>query len=158
MNKLNFLLLFSALFFTQCSKELSSDTYSDDEAGAVKQTYRGVIVNAREVTVKASDKLSDNTLGVIGGGAAGGILGSQIGQGRGSTVGMVLGAIAGAFGGAAAQDKLSTQKGMEYVVELNSGRMITIVQGLDPRLQPGQYVIVMVGNKGRSRVIPDQSY
>jgi len=156
VNKFKIFFIFSILFLAQCTKELGSDTYSDSETDSPKQVYRGTIINAREVTVKASDKLSDNTLGTVGGGVGGALIGSQFGKGSGSTVGMVLGALAGAFGGAAAQDKLSTQKGMEYSVELESGRILTIVQGLDPRMQPGQYVTVMVGKKGRSRVVPSQ--
>lgn len=140
-----------------CAKEIGSDTYSDAEAGAVKQTYRGTIISARRVKVQGQDKLQDNTLGLIGGGLAGGILGSQIGKGRGSTVGMVAGAGAGALGGALAQKALSKQEGMEYAVELTSGRVMTVVQGPQPELQVGQAVLVMVGDKGRSRVVADQS-
>lgn len=158
MSKFSFLIILSALFLTQCAKELASNTYSDAESNTPKQVYKGIIINARKVTVKAADRLSDNTLGTVGGGVGGAILGSQMGKGKGTTVGMVLGALAGAFGGGVAQDKLATQKGMEYSVELTSGRILTIVQGLDPALEPGQYVVVMVGEKGCSRVVPRQSY
>ncbi len=158
MGRLKFLFIVLSFFLTQCTKELGSDVYSDSEAGSVKQTYKGIVINARQVTVKAADKLAENDLGTIGGGVAGGLLGSTVGKGRGSTIGLVLGAVAGALSGAAVQDKLSTQKGMEYVIELNSGRLLTIVQGTKPQLQSGQSVIVMVGNKGRSRVVPTNTY
>ncbi len=146
-----------ALLMGGCAKEIGSDTYSDAEAGAVKQTYRGTIINARKVKVQGEDKLQDNSLGLIGGGLAGGVLGSQIGKGRGSSIGMVAGAGAGALGGALAQKALSKQEGMEYTVELASGRIMTIVQGPQPQLQAGQAVLVMIGSKGRSRVVADQS-
>ncbi len=146
-----------ALLMGGCAKEISSDTYSEAEAGAVKQTYRGTIINARKVKIQSTDKLQDNSLGLIGGGLAGGVLGSTIGKGHGSTIGMVAGAGAGALGGAMAQKALSKQGGIEYVVELTSGRVMTIVQGLTPQLQPGQPVLVMVGSKGRSRIVADQS-
>lgn len=146
-----------ALLMGGCAKEIGSDTYSDAEAGAIKQTYRGTVISARKVKVQGEDKLENNSLGLIGGGLAGGVLGSQIGKGRGSTVGMVAGAGAGALGGSLAQQALSKQEGMEYTVELTSGRIMTIVQGLQPPLQVGQPVLVMVGNKGRSRVVADQS-
>ncbi len=140
-----------------CAKNISSTGYSEDEIGAVKQTYRGVVLNIRNVQVNGSDSLSDNTMGLVGGGVGGALLGSQLGKGRGSVVGGVLGAVAGAVGGAMLEKKLKEQDGVEYTVELSSGRVMTIVQGPEPRLQPGQAVLVMVGSKGRSRVVADQS-
>jgi len=140
-----------------CAKNISSDQYSEDEVGAIKQTYRGVILNVRNVQVTGADSLGDNTAGVLGGGVGGALLGSQFGKGRGTMVGGVLGAAAGALGGALLEKKLKEQDGVEYTIELTSGRVMTVVQGPEPRLQAGQYVLVMVGSKGRSRVVLDQS-
>ena len=144
-------------FLGGCAKNISSDQYSEDDVGSVKQTYRGVILSVRNVQVTGGDSLGDNTAGLVGGGVGGALLGSQLGKGRGSVVGGVLGAAAGALGGAFLEKKLKEQDGVEYTVELTSGRVMTVVQGPEPRLQPGQYVLIMVGSKGRSRVVADQS-
>lgn len=150
--------LLCALFLlSSCAKNISSSEYAEDEVGAVKQTYRGVILNARRVKVNGSDSLEGNKLGLIGGGVAGAVGGSMIGKGHGSTLAALAGAAAGALGGAMAEKKLKEQEGVEYTVELRSGRIMTIVQGPEPRLQPGQAVLVMVGSKGRSRVVADQT-
>lgn len=147
----------SSLLLTNCAKNLSSSDYSEDEAGAVKHTYKGVVIGARAVKVQGGDNLEDNKAGLIGGGLAGGLLGSQLGQGRGQVVGAVLGAAAGALGGSLLEKGLKSQEGMEYSVELKDGRIITIVQGRDNPLSIGQHVLVMIGSKGRSRIAPDFS-
>jgi outer membrane lipoprotein SlyB len=145
------------LLLTNCAKNISSNEYSETEVGAVKHTYRGAVISARNVKVNGADSLGDNQAGLIGGGLAGGILGSQPGKGRGSSVGLVLGAAAGALGGAFAEKGLKSQEGIEYSVELSSGRIMTLVQGTDHALSVGQRVLVMVGSKGRSRIVPDHS-
>ncbi len=150
-------LVAASLLLGGCAKNISSNDYSEAEAGAVKQTYRGVIISARPVKVNGSDSLGDNQAGLLGGGVAGGLLGSQFGRGSGQVVGAVLGAAAGAVGGAFLEKGLKSQDGMEYTVELSSGRVMTLVQGPEPRLSVGQAVLVMVGDKGRSRVVADQS-
>ncbi len=153
-----FLILFLALplIFGGCARNISSDEYAESEIDAVKQTYKGVIIAARPVKVQGGDSLGDNKVGTIGGGAAGGLLGSQIGQGRGQVVGLVLGAVAGAVGGGLLEKGLKSQDGVEYTVELQSGRIMTIVQGPKPQLSIGQPVLVLVGSKGRPRIIADQ--
>ena len=149
-------LLMLPLLMGGCAKNINPNEYSENEVGAVKQTYKGVVISVRPVKVQGSDKLSDNTLGAVGGGVAGGLLGSQIGQGSGSVVGLVVGAAAGALGGSLLEKGLKSQDGIEYTVELQSGRIMTIVQGPESTLSVGQHVLVMVGYNGRSRVIPDQ--
>lgn len=139
-----------------CAKNISSDEYAEDDVGSITQTYKGVIIASRPVKVTGGDSLSDNKAGAIGGGVAGGLLGSQLGQGRGSVVGLVVGAAAGALGGSLAEKGLKSQEGMEYTIELDSGRIMTIVQGIQPTLYVGQHVLVMVGSKGRSRIVADQ--
>ena len=140
-----------------CARDISSSSYSEGNVGDVSTTYRGIIVAAREVNVTGSDNLSDNTTGIVGGGALGALAGSQIGKGRGSVAGAVgIGAL-GAVAGALAEKELKKQQGMEYTVELQNGKIKTIVQGMEPRFQSGQRVLLMVNPNGRSRVVPDNT-
>lgn len=157
MKKLVIACLSSLLLLSNCAKNISSSEYAEDDVGSVKHTYKGVIISARPVKVKAGDSLEESKSGLLGGGLAGGLLGSQMGQGRGQVVGLVLGAAAGAVGGSLLEKGLKSQDGMEYTVEVTDGRILTLVQGTDNPLSVGQRVLVMIGSKGRSRIIPDLS-
>lgn len=140
-----------------CARQISPNVYSDRTVGETAHTYRGVIVNRRQVEVSGSDKLQDNTAGMAIGGAGGALAGSAFGGGHGQVATTVLGAIGGAVAGAYAQKALESQDGFEYVVELRSGELRTVVQGLEPALAVGQSVLLMVSTKGRSRLVADTS-
>lgn len=139
--------------FTSCAREISSNVYSADHVGEASTTYPGVIIHARQVSVQENERLQENGLGIIGGGAAGALAGSQFGKGSGNTIATIGGALAGATAGAFAEKALKTQNGVEYVVQLDNGQSMTVVQGPAPAFSAGQNVYVIVGQKGRSRVI-----
>ncbi len=119
MKKLSLLFIFVTLIvLSSCNRKMESTTYSQtDTIGVVVE---GEIVSARQVTIKANDKLEDNKLGGLAGGVGGAVAGSGLGKGRGSTLGGVGGAVAGAVVGAMLQDALSTSSGMEYIVKITS--------------------------------------
>ena len=141
---------------TSCARQISSNVYSGSHVGEASETYSGVIVSAREVTVEDEEYLGDNTAGIVGGGVGGALLGSMVGKGKGNTLATVAGAGLGAVGGAFAEKALKSQQAMEYIVSLDNGQTRTVVQGLEPRFGAGQNVYLLVGHKGRSRVIPRQ--
>lgn len=151
------LLAVSAATLHGCARDISSSSYADSNVGDVSTSYRGMIISARQVNVTGGDNLSDNTAGIVGGGALGALAGSQIGKGRGAVAGAVgIGAL-GAVAGALAEKELKKQPGMEYTVELQNGKIKTIVQGMEPRFAAGQKVLLMVNPNGRSRVVPDNT-
>jgi len=106
---------------TSCAKELGSSTYTEGATAGV--ALEGVVVSARPIQIKANDKLSENTGGMIAGGAAGAALGNSVGGGTGRTITTVGGALAGALIGSAIQSKLGNSEGMEYVVKVSKGNM-----------------------------------
>ena len=111
----------STLALTGCARDMKSSTYvSSDTVGTVVE---GVVVSARPVTIKDTDKLQDNALGGIAGGVAGGAVGNTIGGGSGKTVATVGGAIAGAVIGSMIQQELGSSEGMEYVVKVSKENM-----------------------------------
>lgn len=136
--------------FTSCARQISSDVYSARQVGEVSTTYAGVIRSMREVTVEHGDQLGDNETGVIAGGFTGGVIGSSIG--RGNLAPTALGAVAGAIAGSFVEKNLKTQTGMEYIVQMENGGLLTIVQGNDECFQIGQPVYVLVSSSGRSRI------
>lgn len=142
----------AAMLLSSCAKEISSGVYSSRQVGEASVTLPGVVVSVREVCVEGSDRLQDNELGIIGGGVVGGVIGSNIGKGNGRILPTAVGAIAGAIGGSMIEKKLNQQAGFEYVVQLDDGRLMTIVQGNDMLFQMGQPVYVILGYQGRSRI------
>lgn len=150
---LSLLLLAGVAFSTGCARQISSNVYSAHSVGEASETYPGVIIGARTVTVEDQEYLGDNTLGIVGGGVGGALLGSTIGKGKGNTLATVAGGVLGATGGAFAEKALKSQQGIEYVVSLENGQTRTVVQGTDPQLSVGQQVFVMVSHHGRSRVV-----
>ncbi len=139
---------------TGCTRDLSSDSYTDDAAGEVSETHEGNVIKVRTVTVKNADKLTGNTAGLLIGGLTGGIIGNQFGGGSGKLATTAGGALLGAGAGALAQDALSKQKAHEYTVRLIDGRLKTVVQGTDTHIAPGTRVLLYVYHNGRSRIVP----
>jgi outer membrane lipoprotein SlyB len=147
-----------ALVATGCARQISPNVYKASAVGEVSHTYRGVIINARQVQVEQGESLEDNATGIGLGAIAGGLVGSQIGSGTSSLIaGTALGAIAGGVGGAFVEKNLKSQDGMEYTVQLNNGQIVTVVQGMDVIYTVGQPVFVISSTDGRSRVVPDNN-
>jgi outer membrane lipoprotein SlyB len=139
-----------------CARQISSNVYSAHAVGEASTTYPGVVISCRQVVVEDKEYLEENGLGLVGGGVAGGYLGSKVGKGEGNTLALVGGAIAGAAAGAYAEKMLKSQNAMEYVVALENGEAKTVTQGIDTTYAVGQKVWLIVGQKGRSRVVPRQ--
>lgn len=146
------LLGIGAIALTSCAREISSDVYASRQVGEVSTTFAGVIKNVRQVTVEHGENLEDNSLGIAGGGIAGGVIGHAVG--RGNLAPTAAGAIVGAVAGSFAEKKLKQQTALEYVVQLDNGSLMTVVQGQDQVFSVGQPVYVMTSYGGRSRITP----
>lgn len=108
----------AALMLSACGRNMSGDVYSSDTS--VGKVIYGTVVSARQITIKDKESNKDLGIGAIAGGAAGGVAGSTIGKGTGSALGAIGGALAGGILGNMAEDQLSTQSGMEYIVQLDA--------------------------------------
>ena len=126
-----------------CTSRIGADQYDTSAVGEVNRAVKGTVVSVRQISIA-----SNNGAGTLIGGAAGGVAGSMIG---GSDTAHILGAIGGAAGNAA-QEGLSSQSGYEYVIQLDNGSMVTVSQGNDVLLNPGQKCMVLYGK--RARVVP----
>lgn len=140
-----------------CARNINSDTYKASHVGEASFTYQGVVASARKVQVEEGEYLGENTTGMAIGGVAGGLAGNQFGGGSGNVAATVGGALIGGLAGTLAEKALKSQEAMEYAVRLNNGTMMTVVQGMDNPLSPGQRVLVMTSQDGRSRVVADHS-
>jgi outer membrane lipoprotein SlyB len=147
MKKL-FLTLFATSALMGCQSNINSDHYSTSQTGLVSNVSQCTVLNVRYVGVN-----SDSGAGTLVGSIAGGIAGSTIGGGStANTLGAVGGALLGGFVGSASEKGLSSQTGVEYILKLDNGQVISITQGTRDTLSVGQRCLVLFGNP--SRVIP----
>jgi outer membrane lipoprotein SlyB len=136
------------LFLAGCAPSRSGQVYSADQTRRAHTVETGIVEQVREVRLEGTK----TGVGVVGGGVAGGVLGSTIGSGRGSTIAAVLGGIAGAAAGAAVEEGVTEADGLEILVRLDSGELISIVQENDVWFSPGDRVQILTGADGTTRV------
>ena len=155
--------LFMVMALTACGANLDLDRYETSGAGNVNTVSEGVITNVRPVTIATED----GEVGQLAGGIVGGVAGSMVSdnalaQTIGTVGGAVLGgelggkaqAVLGGYLGGKAQEGLSMQRGMEYIVKLDSGKSVTLTQGDDVVFSVGQRVYVLDADYDeRARII-----
>lgn len=147
-----------ALALSACAPNLGGNDYDASGVGEISKTLKGVIVASRIVKLRPDDAHKPGT-GAAAGVITGALLGSTLGGG--SKTPLVTGAIGGLLGGAAGHaigNKITEQNGMEYHIKLENGEIITLAQGLEPKLSVGQKVLVIKSERNRSRVVPDSNY
>jgi outer membrane lipoprotein SlyB len=118
----------------------------------VGRADKGVVVNVRLVNVDGTTKT-----GTILGGITGSALGYEIGRGQDSDALRILGAAGGAVVGGlvgGSTEKLITRThAYEYIVEMDSGHLETIVQRDDTAIAHGERVVLLKGPD--AKIIPD---
>lgn len=151
MNKFLSAAVMAALLpIAACTSDISPNHYNTSSVGAMGQAARCTVVSVRQVSVSSEN----NNAGSIIGGLAGGVAGSTIGGGNTAHIlGALGGAVLGSVAGNAAQSGLSSQNGYEYVLQLDNGQLLTVTQGTNILLNPGQRCILLEGNP--ARVIPN---
>ncbi|GAB5469214.1 MAG: hypothetical protein Kilf2KO_22440 [Rhodospirillales bacterium] len=144
------LVLAGSLALAACAPSIDSGTYTLDDAG-----YAGKAETAQVITVRAVEVENEG----LGGGAAGAALGGAAGAmaGRGGDVffgvlGALGGVILGAIVGQQVDKAINEQDGFEYVIQMEDGRLLTIVQGDEQPLQAGQDVLLIKSD--RARIVP----
>lgn len=129
------------------------DSYGSQDTRTIQQVYYGTIEKLAPVTIDASQ--GSNAIGTIAGAAIGGILGSKIGGGSGSDIAAIGGGLLGGYAGSKASEELGKSNGVNITVRLDDGKIISVVQEVNPQMifQVGQQVQVNVsGNE--ARVVP----
>lgn len=144
--------LLMAALLSGCATSLSGDVYSRDEARATQSVEYGYINEVRPVIIEGTQ----SGAGAAAGGAIGAIAGSGVSSGdRESRIGSVLVGAAGAIIGNKAEDALTRAQGLEMVLTLDSGRVVSVVQEVASvdAFAPGQRV-KLLGSGRNSRVSP----
>ena len=150
MKKIYVLLLSAPLIFlTGCTKNISSQSYEVGSVGHTSKVVPATVVSARPVEVSGTKEIG-TPIGAI----AGGVAGSAIGGGtRANILGAIGGVVIGGIAGSAIESGITKQTGIEYVVELKNGGLLTLVQGSETVLSVGQRVLLIYGPP--TRLIPD---
>ncbi len=131
---------------TACTPDISAGSYSSNQIGQAAATAPGVIIAATPIKVTNSGA----GIGTVIGAVAGGVAGSTIGGGTTANIlGGLGGAVVGGMAGNYAENRLSTQTGMQYTVRLKNGRDYTVTQGMNPILSVRQHVMVIFSNPAR---------
>lgn len=135
-----------------CAARQSQNVYRYDEVGKTTAVSFGTVVSSRVVDITGKN----TGTGALVAGAAGAGAGSYIGSGSGSIWGAAAGALVGAAAGAVAEQAMADRQGIEYVVVLQSGVTMTVVQEIgknDAPVNVGDRVIVQ-NSGGYQRVLP----
>ena len=132
-----------------CVTPMSGDVYSRNNAMQMQTVQYGTIESLRGVRIAGTK----TPIGAIGGAVVGGLLGSGVGGGLGRDLATVGGAIGGGIAGSAIEEGVTQQNGVEIVVRLDDGRMVSIVQAAEGQVfSLGQRVQVITAPDGTSRV------
>ena len=143
------MLLPAIMLISACAPNVSPNSYSVGSVGEVNRTIDGIIISAREVSINGT-----SSIGGPAGLAAGAVAGSALGGGaRANIAGAIGGAVIGGVAGAVAENSITKQKGMEYVIQTSNGNLMTIVQGDANRFYVGNKVLILYGSP--SRIIAD---
>lgn len=128
-----------------CQADIGSNQYGTSSVRQAAAASPCSVISVRQVNVK-----SDNNAGMLAGALAGGVGGYGIGSGSTAhNLGAVGGALLGGFVGDKAQGALSSQAAYEYVVRLDNGQIMTLTQGTDVLLSPGQRCMLLFGDPQR---------
>jgi outer membrane lipoprotein SlyB len=143
----------AALAVSGCARDLSPDVYSRDEVGSKVDIQDARVISERNVRIEGTR----SGVGAVAGAAAGGIGGSYAGRGRGGAIGAIAGAVIGGLLGAAMEGAVTGSEGVEYLVELDNGETVAVVQpkGSDP-LKPGDSALLVYGH--HIRVVPAEAH
>lgn len=131
----------------------SSSRYDSGDVGRTIETTPGAVISSRVVEISGDSK----SVGPLAGGAAGAAATGLAYGGRGSGFAAILGGLVGAGAGYLIESSARNREGIEYIVRMNDGRTVTLVQNRQTDEVPiadGTPVLVQVSGR-YTRVIPD---
>jgi outer membrane lipoprotein SlyB len=143
-------LLIAGVVLAGCAHP-SGTTYETGDVGRTIETAQGSVVSSRVVRVSGQT----NAVGPVAGGALGAAGSALAFQGSGLVA--VIGGVLGAGVGYLAQKQLNNREGIEYILQMDDGRTVTLVQNREseePPLPDGTPVLVQVSGQ-YTRVIAD---
>lgn len=145
------LALLSVGVLAGCTNYARSGGVTSGDVGRASYVETGVVQSSRPVRITGERTGEGGAIGAVGGGLAGQALGGDTG---GRIAGGLAGAVIGGLIGTAIERGIEEADGVEYVIRLDNGRTVAIVQRAEPNtyIQAGQRVQVVYGNQ--VRVLP----
>lgn len=137
--------LVAMMFLSGCASIQSSDYRFSEARVVASETAFGRIIEVRPVHVTGR-------AGAVGAGIGAMIGGMAAGFGSGSGGIGAAGAVLGALLGAGAEAASTSQEGVEAVIALDNGKVITVIQGSDEQFRPGDRVKLIAFDKGNGTV------
>ena len=135
-----------ALLASGCASPTSS-RYDAGDVGQIIETSEGTVVSSRIVEIKGGE---NSGYGAAAGGATGATAGHVATSGTSSSgLVAVLGAVIGAGIGYLAENSARSREGIEYMVRMDDGRIVTLVQNREEEEAPmlaGTPVFVQYGS------------
>ncbi len=131
----------------------SSDTYDAVDVGRTIETTEASVVSSRVVKITGET----NAIGPAAGGVAAAATTGAFVKGRNTNLLALLAGLVGAGAGYVAQKELNDREGIEYVLKMDDGRTVTLVQnreGDEEPLADGAPVLVQLNGR-YTRVIPN---
>jgi len=110
----------------------STTTYGDKEVGQTIETQQGSVVSSRMVDVSGEPGFVG-----AGAGAAVGAAGSSLAvNGPAGLLVAIVGGLVGAGIGYMAEKRINDRDGIEYILQMDDGRLVTLVQNRETGEQP----------------------
>jgi outer membrane lipoprotein SlyB len=136
-----------AAMLAACAPTNTNTTFTSADIGRPAFVNYGVIVSMRPVTVQGQN----SGVGTLGGAAVGATAGSFIGRNdvRGNILGAVGGAIIGGLAGNAVERSASTGTAMEFIIRVDNGQTVSVVQTNEDGFRPGERVVLTGGARTR---------
>lgn len=123
----------------------SSNTYSREQLNQAAIVETGRIVSMRTVPVETSGRT-----GTLVGAGVGGVAGSFVGgDWRSNLLAGIAGAVVGGVAGNAAERAATASNATEFIVEVDGGGTIAVVQTNDDALRVGDRVTILRGQQTR---------
>jgi len=140
------LALVAPLGLLNCGGPPPNSTYGAYSVGEMASVSYGTIVSMRPVAIQTPP----TGIGALTGAAAGGVAGSYIGgDPRANILGAIGGALLGGIAGSAVEGSLSGGRAIEFIIRLDDGRTVSVVQSNENRFAIGQRVAVIYGRRVR---------
>lgn len=133
-----------------CASEQGGEVYSRDQVRQVQHFKVGTVESMHKVRIEGTKTPIGSTAGAV----VGGIAGSGTSQGKTGQVAAVLGAVVGGVAGAAAEEAYTRENGIEYVIKLEDGSNVSVVQAVNDKedIKVGEKVRV-IESDGVARVV-----
>ncbi len=119
-------ILMCSIVITACSKPIPPGEYDPSEIGKIKKVIPGVILSKRPVNIRS--KTPENHLNLTKNDASEATMDDM-------------------------ENTVTRSHGFEYVIKLNSGAIISLVQTEEMHLKTKEHVLVIYGQN--TRIVPD---